>query len=426
LTGESLGVLSASYTYDGENRLTEITSNHRGFLGSPGKPMDKGILYSYDSFGRRVSREEITDLHGGRYRDRFASTGERGSYLYDGLGFDVLAEGRDATGRSRRGGWHGSSGRVFNPTSEYLRTNGSVIVRNDITGFGRSFLDFFHGPSPAKSYYTQDGLGSVMGTFSRRGNLEKRYAYDSFGRLTEGRFDGENRLGYNGKRMDPYSGRYDYGFRDYDPMVMRWTTVDPIRDGVNWYVYVGNDPVNLVDPIGLAEIYANDITGAPIVAYEGRDLKAETNIVIKRDSSDEFYNDELSFNVGYQTLERFKVQSEADIEDPDLTEKYDGRTLESGTYEAILLKNSYSYNNAIQLVADFYIHPDQFTTDQKISERIEEGRGIGPFSQPFSAGCQICHLDDFNILTITLKGLGFEYNGKDTIDTTIIDDKEGN
>ncbi|MCF7949935.1 MAG: RHS repeat-associated core domain-containing protein [Spirochaetia bacterium] len=251
MTGESLGMLSASYSYDGENRLTRITSNHRGFLGSPGRPMDKGILYSYDSFGRRISREEITDLHGGRYRDRFANTGERVSYLYDGLGFDVLAEDRDGAGRSRRGGWYGNSGRVFNPTSEYLKTNGSVIVRNDITGSGRSFLDFFHGGSLSKSYCTQDGLGSVMGTFSRRGTLEKRYAYDSFGRLTEGRFDGENRLGYNGKRIDPYSGRYDYGFRDYDPMVMRWTTVDPVKDGANWYVYVENDPVNYIDPLGL-------------------------------------------------------------------------------------------------------------------------------------------------------------------------------
>lgn len=98
-----------------------------------------------------------------------------------------------------------------------------------------------------------------MGIFSRRGNLEERYAYDAFGRLTERRFDGENRLGYNGKRMDPYSGRYDYGYRDYDPMVMRWTTVDPVKDGVNWYSYVGNDPVNRIDPLGLVDVESSDL-----------------------------------------------------------------------------------------------------------------------------------------------------------------------
>ena len=36
---------------------------------------------------------------------------------------------------------------------------------------------------------------------------------------------------------------YD-GFRDYAPELARFTTVDPIRDGYNWYAYVGNNPVN--------------------------------------------------------------------------------------------------------------------------------------------------------------------------------------
>ncbi len=32
---------------------------------------------------------------------------------------------------------------------------------------------------------------------------------------------------------------------------MRFTTVDPIRDGANWFTYVNNDPVNYVDLWGL-------------------------------------------------------------------------------------------------------------------------------------------------------------------------------
>ena len=32
---------------------------------------------------------------------------------------------------------------------------------------------------------------------------------------------------------------------------MRFTTVDPIRDGSNWFAYVNNDPVNYVDLWGL-------------------------------------------------------------------------------------------------------------------------------------------------------------------------------
>ena len=33
---------------------------------------------------------------------------------------------------------------------------------------------------------------------------------------------------------------------------MRFTTVDPIRDGTNWFAYVNNDPVNYVDLWGLS------------------------------------------------------------------------------------------------------------------------------------------------------------------------------
>jgi len=55
---------------------------------------------------------------------------------------------------------------------------------------------------------------------------------------------------------------YDYGFRDYAPRVARFTTVDPIKDGRNWYAYVGADPVNLVDPLGLASADDGEATGA--------------------------------------------------------------------------------------------------------------------------------------------------------------------
>ena len=58
--------------------------------------------------------------------------------------------------------------------------------------------------------------------------------------------------GYTGKPYDAVTGLSDYGFRDYSPTHARFITEDPIRDGENWFAYVGNNPVNWVDPWGLS------------------------------------------------------------------------------------------------------------------------------------------------------------------------------
>ena len=84
-----------------------------------------------------------------------------------------------------------------------------------------------------------------------KGKVRESYAYDAFGVAYEGQFQRVNEYGYNGKRLDPAVGLYDYGFRDYKPMLGRFTTLDPIRDSFNWYVYCNNDPINFTNPLGL-------------------------------------------------------------------------------------------------------------------------------------------------------------------------------
>jgi RHS repeat-associated protein len=61
-------------------------------------------------------------------------------------------------------------------------------------------------------------------------------------------------FGFAGGLYDEDTGLVRFGARDYDPRVGRWTAKDPILFGggqANLYVYVGNDPVNFVDPLGL-------------------------------------------------------------------------------------------------------------------------------------------------------------------------------
>ena len=60
-------------------------------------------------------------------------------------------------------------------------------------------------------------------------------------------------FGFAGGLYDPDTGLVRFGSRDYDPSIGRWTAKDPILFAggqTNLYVYVGNDPVNFVDPEG--------------------------------------------------------------------------------------------------------------------------------------------------------------------------------
>ena len=75
--------------------------------------------------------------------------------------------------------------------------------------------------------------------------------YDIFGSPVAGNFTTGADYGYLGKPYDSITGLYNYGYRDYSPQTVRFTTVDPIRDGSNWFAYVNNDPVNYVDLLGL-------------------------------------------------------------------------------------------------------------------------------------------------------------------------------
>src|SRR5689334_15387903 len=68
--------------------------------------------------------------------------------------------------------------------------------------------------------------------------------------------DVEADFGFAGMFLVAETGLYLATFRTYDPALGRWLSRDPLRNaeesqGPNLYAYVGNNPVNLIDPLGL-------------------------------------------------------------------------------------------------------------------------------------------------------------------------------
>ncbi|GEM_PF-3503642 len=108
-----------------------------------------------------------------------------------------------------------------------------------------------------KYRFITDHRGSVrMVVDTHDGNIMQRTDYDEFGLIIDEDL-AENwtpvLFGYAGGLQDRDTGLIRFGARDYDPMVGRWTSKEPLgfNGSSNFYVYANNDPVNFVDINGL-------------------------------------------------------------------------------------------------------------------------------------------------------------------------------
>ncbi len=98
-------------------------------------------------------------------------------------------------------------------------------------------------------------MGSITDLSDTAGLTIQHYKYDSFGNVIEQVGDIENNYTYTGRELDKESGLYFYRARYYPSDTGRFITVDPIGfiGGLNLYAYVGNNPMNWIDPFGLTQ-----------------------------------------------------------------------------------------------------------------------------------------------------------------------------
>ena len=102
-------------------------------------------------------------------------------------------------------------------------------------------------------YYHNDHLGTPQKMTNASGTVVWAADYLPFGQADVTIETIENNLRFPGQYYDQETGLHYNWHRYYDPKTGRYLTPDPIGldGGINLFTYVLNDPINLVDPLGL-------------------------------------------------------------------------------------------------------------------------------------------------------------------------------
>jgi len=121
------------------------------------------------------------------------------------------------------------------------------------------------------TFYHADGAGNITGLMDGQQNMAARYMYAAFGKIInqQGPMAGVNRIMFSSKEhLAQAPDIYGFGARDYFVGPQRWGSQDPmgVGGGLNLYGFVGNSPINSVDPFGLTEITIKPVTRAGSMA----------------------------------------------------------------------------------------------------------------------------------------------------------------
>ena len=234
LISDNDGIRTNSYTYDKNGNMTSRLS---------------GELIDGE---RAVAESESLDLFG--ISETAAATTENSTAVTYGYDlFNRLKTVNTDDGLTASYKYHADGRRaektVNGVTSWQWWDGDNIIAEADADGAVTS--RYYRGLDLAASktdnivsYYSYDPHGSVvkLGTDS--------YTYDAFGNQKNDDDTAYNPFRYCGEYYDAETGFIYLRNRYYSPDTGRFITEDPAKDGLNWYAYCENNPVNRWDPNG--------------------------------------------------------------------------------------------------------------------------------------------------------------------------------
>src|SRR6478736_54565 len=243
-------------TYDDQDRLTSYEGTTyqywaNGALRRKDTPSGAFAEYGYSSLGNLTSVTLPTGTI---------------NYSYDGFGRRVQRVlGTSTTRYVYRDGLH---------LAAVLDENGALISRF-VYASHVNVPDMMVLANVTVFRIISDQLGSprvLVNPSNPAQPIAMKLDYDEFGNQTvtvnTGTIPGRAfPFGFAGGLYDQDTGLVHFGAREYDPVVGRWISKDPIFFAgrqANLYVYVANDPLNRLDPSGLWDVFVWRAIGAPI------------------------------------------------------------------------------------------------------------------------------------------------------------------
>jgi len=232
-------------SYDEQDRLLTYNSNSYSYTenGELKTKTNNGTITNY-SYDTQSNLRQVT-LPGDIIVD----------YLIDGQNRRI---GKKVNGQLKQGFLYKDQ---LNPIAE-LNANNDVVTRFVYAEKSHvpSYLIKIDPGTQIETTYRviSDHLGSprlIVNTAD--GSIAQKMDYDTWGNVIHDSNPGFQPFGFAGGIYDLHTQLVRFGARDYDAEVGRWISKDPIRfegGDSNLYAYVGNDPVNFIDPSGLCPI----------------------------------------------------------------------------------------------------------------------------------------------------------------------------